>query len=39
VIETAALHVILMGAQPYAMIKFTDDGEEINEPVIKLNLY
>lgn len=32
------MHVKLMGAQPYAMIKYTDGGEEIEEPVIKLNL-
>jgi hypothetical protein len=32
-IETAAPLVILMDAQPYAMIKYTVDGKEVIEAV------
>jgi hypothetical protein len=33
VIETAAPKVVLMAAQPYAMIKYTVDGKEVMEAV------
>ena len=33
VIETAAPKVVLMAAQPYAMIKYTVDGKEVMEVV------
>ena len=33
VIETTAPKVVLMAAQPYAMIKYTVDGKEVMEAV------
>ena len=33
VIETAPPKVVLMAAQPYAMIKYTVDGKEVMEAV------
>jgi hypothetical protein len=39
VIEIAPPQVFLLDAQPYAMIKYFDNGEEVMETVTLLNLH